>query len=299
MLINVLDTFSFGFGYHFLFWVHFSMKIIDFHTHSVYYETMTEGYKKFLTDQGDRNLPEFIKKYKSPREFLNLLDENRVEYAVVMTELSPITTGMVGNDFVHEFCQASPRLIPFASINPYLVYNTALELERLVAEIGFKGLKLYPTHQYFYANEPLIYPIYSKAQELKIPVMLHTGSSVFPGTRLKYGDPLYLDDVAVDFPELTIIMSHCGRPFWYDRASFLARLHKNIFLDISGLPPQKLLTYIPEIERLSDKIVFGSDWPAIENIEKNIKIIEELSLSKKIIEKILGGNAARILGLKL
>jgi predicted TIM-barrel fold metal-dependent hydrolase len=198
---------------------------------------------------------------------------------------------------VARLCQGSPRLIPFASVNPYLTANPARELERLVAEHGFRGLKLYPTYQYFYPNDPLLYPLYAKAQELHIPIMWHTGSSVFPASRLKYGDPLFLDDVAVDFPELTAIITHSGRPFWYDRAYALARFHEHVYMEVAGLPPHRLLTYFPELERVADKVLFGSDWPSVPTIKKNIDVLRALPLPDKTKAQILGDNAARLLKL--
>jgi predicted TIM-barrel fold metal-dependent hydrolase len=170
-------------------------------------------------------------------------------------------------------------------------------LDTAVRQNGFRGLKLYPTYEYFYPNQPLLYPLYAKAQELGIPVMAHTGSSVFAGSRLKYGDPLFWDDVAVDFPELTIIMCHGGRMLWYDRAASLVRLHKNVYFDVSGLPPKRLLDYWPDLERLADKVLFGTDWPGA-NIGANLEAFRNLALSEEAKQKILWANGSRILGIE-
>ena len=175
--------------------------------------------------------------------------------------------------------------------------NPVSELQRCVSDLGCRGLKLYPTYQHFYVNDPLLYPLYAEAQRLGTPIMVHTGSSVFRGARLKYGDPLYLDDVVVDFPELTVIMAHSGRGFWYDAAFFLAQLHANLYMEISGLPPRKLPTYFPNLERNADKIIFGSDWPALTDIKGNISAVRRLPLREDTKAKILGGTAARVLGL--
>ena len=183
------------------------------------------------------------------------------------------------------------------SVNPMTMTRPAERLEDLVKNHGFKGLKLYPTYQQYYPNDPIVYPIYAKAQELGIPVSLHTGSSVLTGSRLKYGDPILLDDVAVDFPELTLLMCHCGRPFWYGQAFGLARFHPHLFLEVSGLPPHKLLTFFPELERLADQVVYGSDWPTVATIKENVQAIKSLSISEESKKKILGENAALILGL--
>ena len=170
------------------------------------------------------------------------------------------------------------------------------EIRRL-AGLGFRGVKLYPTYQHFYANEARLYPLYAACQELGLPVMVHTGSSIFPGARIKFGDPVHLDDVAVDFPELNLLLVHGGRGFWYDRAEFLAQLHPNVYLEVSGLPPKNLASYFPNLERIHRKVVFGSDWPGNPGIRRNVEAVRALPLSAEAREAIVGGNAARILGL--
>ncbi len=273
--------------------------VIDFHFHIGRYHEYQPWVIEWVKSQGKdiQDLEAFLDGTLTPEGIVDYLRANGVDYAVALAELSPITTGMLGNEAVAEICQEVDCLIPFCSINPFLVADLAGELERHVTEMGFRGLKLYPTYQHFYPNANRLYPLYAKAEELGIPVMFHTGSSVFRGSRLKYGDPLYLDDVAVDFPDLTLLMAHSGRGFWYDRAYFLTRLHANINMEISGLPPQKLLSYFPELERVADKVIFGSDWPGMPYIKRNIELIRGLPLKEETKEKILGGNAARILGI--
>jgi predicted TIM-barrel fold metal-dependent hydrolase len=270
--------------------------VIDFHMHvglcHEYHPWVLEWIKTQIKD------PEtFVNEIMTPDGIVRYLHENGVDYAVALAELSPITTGMLGNETVMRLSREVDCLIPFCSINPFLVADLADELERHVTEMGFRGLKLYPTYQHFYPNANRLYPLYAKAEELRIPVMFHTGSSIFRGARIKYGDPLYLDDLAVDFPDLTLLMAHSGRGFWYERAYFLAKLHANVYMEISGLPPQKLLDYFPELERAADKVVFGSDWPGMPHIKRNVELIRGLPLQEETKEKILGGNAARILGL--
>jgi predicted TIM-barrel fold metal-dependent hydrolase len=271
--------------------------VIDFHFHAGLYHGLHSWVIEWMKTEIED--PEgFVDSVLTPEGIIRYLRENGVDYAVALAELSPITTGVLSNEEVAEFCQGIECLIPFCSVNPFLVADLAGELARYVTDMGFRGVKLYPTYQHFYANESRLYPLYAKAQELGIPVMIHTGSSIFRGARLKYGDPLHMDDVAVDFPELTLLMVHGGRGFWYDRAYFLAKLHANLYLEISGLPPQKLLDYFPELERVADKVIFGSDWPGMPHIKRNIELIRALPLKEETKEKILGGNAARILGIE-
>ncbi len=270
--------------------------VIDFHFHAGLYHDYHPWVIDWIKTQME-NAEEFIQEVLTPEGLIRYLDDSGVDYAVALAELSPITTGVLSNEEVAEVCQGNDRMIPFCSINPFLVADLAAELERYVAEMGFRGLKLYPTYHHYYANSNRIYPLYAKAEELGIPVMIHTGSSIFKGARLKYGDPLYMDDVAVDFPGLTLLMVHSGRGFWYDRAYFLAKLHANLYMEIAGLPPQRLLEYFPELDRVADKVIFGSDWPGMPYIKRNIEIIRGLPLKDETKDKILGGNAARILGI--
>lgn len=273
--------------------------VVDFHVHPAHYETYHSSMLEWVSQvYGSADiLGSLAEKCSDPGVFLELLDEAGVDFAVILAELSPTTTGIASNELVRDFCQGQERLIPFACINPYLTSDPARELCRLVEREGFRGLKLYPAYNYFYPNDRELYPVYAAAQDLGIPVMVHTGSSVFRGARLKYADPLFLDDVAVDFPELNLLAVHSGRGFWYDRAFFLARLHPNLYMEISGLPPQRLLSYFPEFERNADKIIYGSDWPGVPHLVGNVRRIKELPISQEVKDKILGLNAARLLGI--
>ncbi len=270
--------------------------VIDFHVHVGEYQGLRPWVMEWMKSQVP-DAESLAQEMLTPHGLVRYLRENGVDFAVALAESSPITTGVVTNEAVAEFCRGMDCLIPFCNINPFLVGDLAGELEHCVTAMGFRGLKLYPTYHHFYANSSRLYPLYAKAQELRIPVMIHTGSSVFRGARLKYGDPLHLDDVAVDFPDLTLLMVHSGRGFWYDRAFTLAKLHPNLYLEIAGLPPHKLLDYFPELERLADKVVFGSDFPGMPLIGRNIEAIRGLPLRTETKERILGGNAARILGI--
>lgn len=271
--------------------------VIDFHIHAVHYEHYNESALVYMQNiQAGEDWQEFYQRYRHPEQFVGYLQTCGVDYGVVLAELCPAATGTCTNEYILQFCAEQEKLIPFASVNPYMTPNAAKELKRLFSN-GFRGIKLYPTYQLFYPNESLLYPLYAQAEALRIPVMFHTGSSVFKGSRLKYGNPLYLDDVAVDFPDLPIVIVHSGRGFWYQQAFFLARLHENVYMEVAGLPPQKLLDYFPELDRIADKVLFGSDWPSIKDIGQNIDTIRSLPLPEAAKENILGKNAAKLLNL--
>ncbi len=276
-----------------------TIEIVDFHVHALSSE---EDWHPWVIKYGLDTNPDLhrnLKEVTTPEGLWAYLRKNGIDLAVILAEDSPVTTttkrGTEINKFIAKFCENNPNMIPFCSVNPKTVARPAKELQRLVEDLGFKGLKLYPPYQLYYPNDQEVYSLYSKAEELKIPVMVHTGSSIFRGARLKYADPIYLDDVAVDFPDLKLLLVHAGRGIWYDSAFLLAKLHKNVYLEIAGLPPQNLLKYFPNLEKLADKIVFGSDWPGVPSIKKNIEYIRELSLKTETKQKILGKNALQIL----
>jgi predicted TIM-barrel fold metal-dependent hydrolase len=273
--------------------------IVDFHFHATAPDEYTDWFYDWLREHGgEETIVHLRRVLSSPEAMLDYLDEQGIDYAVALAETNPLISGTSPNERVAEFCRASDRLIPFANINPYITADLASELRHCVNDLGCRGLKLYPTYQHFYVNDSRLYPMYAEAQRLGVPILVHTGSSVFRGARLKYGDPLYVDDVVVDFPELVIVMAHSGRGFWYEAAFFLAQLHQNVYMEITGLPPLKLPTYFPNLEKNADKIIFGSDWPAIIDIKGNIAAIRSLPLSEESKAKILGENAARLLGLR-
>jgi predicted TIM-barrel fold metal-dependent hydrolase len=270
-------------------------KVIDFHIHiglKEHWHEEIHSYQKAAQSEYYERYEEMI----DPEKFATYLKSHQIERAVILSEISPLVTGVVSNEYVFDFCQGQDIFIPFCTINPTLVSNVGKELKKHIKH-GAKGIKLYPSYNHFYPNESKIYPVYSLAEEHGLPVLVHTGSSVFKGSKIKYANPVHLDDVAADFPELTILMAHSGRGLWYEKAFFLSRLHQNLYLEISGLPPKNLLHYFPDLEKNIDKCVYGSDWPGIKTIDSNIQAIKELPLAENSVKKILYDNAARILGI--
>jgi predicted TIM-barrel fold metal-dependent hydrolase len=210
------------------------------------------------------------------------------------------------NEEVGELAAEHPdTVIPFASVDPGRGKAGVKMLRRLVAEYGMRGLKLHPSAQEFFPNERRVYPLYETAQELGIPVLIHTGHTGVGagepgggGIRLKFSNPMLIDDVAVDFPDLTIIMAHPAFP-WQDEALSVARHKPKVYIDLSGWSPK----YFPESlvqhanSVLQDKILFGSDYPLI-TPDRWLADFEKLAMKPSVIPKILKDNAAQLLGLE-
>lgn len=275
------------------------MAVIDFHTHpfrprDLAPETVTfiRRISPAVREHGDR--------LADPLYAAERLAEQGVERAVLLAEHCPRTSGNVRTETVIELSRRSEDFfLPFASIDP-LTDDDPANLLRHYLDLGpIRGLKLYPSYQFFYPNESVAYPLYEVCQEHGLPVLFHIGSSVIPGTRMKYCDPIHLDDLAVDFPELVVAMAHGGRGYWYDACAFLAAHHRNFYIDVTGLVPNRLLDHFPTLERIANKVVFGSDWPAMpRSVAANVEVIRGLGLSASALDDILYRNAARLLGLE-
>lgn len=276
---------------------HAAERIIDFHTHvippSAYLAEVVELVRRLNPGYTDR----FAEGYPTPAEFVADLQAQGVARAVVLAEHARAASGHLSSEWVHEYCQDFPQLVPACSINPNTDPDARALFQHYVRDLGFRLCKLLPSYQFIYPNEPRMYRIYEIAEAAGVVMMIHVGSSVFRGTRARYCDPTHIEEVARDFPGLRLVLCHAGRGYWYDQCAFMAAHHPNIHLDITGLPPQKLLTYFPDLERIAGKVVFGSDWPAMPtSISANAAQIAALPLRRDAVEAILHGNAERLLG---
>lgn len=243
---------------------------------------------------------------EDPRKLLLAMDRWGIDRAGVVNYVSPDVMGYPAeiNDWCARYCAAAPdRLIPFGSVHPRFAKDCAGETER-VLDLGIRVLKVHPPHQGFRPNAYRdgsegagIGEVYRIAEARGIPVMVHTGTSVFPGARNVYADPMPCDDVAVDFPRLELILAHAGRPLHVETAVFLARRHAKVWLDLSGIPPAKLLETIPRLPALAPKCLWGTDWPGpgVKDPRANLDAFRSLPLEEEARRAILDGNARRLL----
>jgi predicted TIM-barrel fold metal-dependent hydrolase len=238
-----------------------------------------------------------------PRRLLARMDADGVARVGLINYVSPDLMGFTdeANPWMIRYASADPaRLIAFGSVNPRFTRDAAGDTSRVI-DAGARALKIHPPHQLFRANAyqdalPGLADVYRVAEQAGVPVTIHTGTSVFPGARSRFGDPMDVDDVAIDFPKLTILLAHGGRPLWMDAAFFLVRRHRHVHLELSGIPPAKLLEYFPRLEEVADKTIWGTDWPSpgIKSMRANVEAFAALPLSDDTKRRILGDNAARI-----
>jgi uncharacterized protein len=224
---------------------------------------------------------------------------------VVFTVDSPREPRKISNEEVAELAHKNGDVaIPFASINPHRGAEGVAAAKRLIADYKVKGFKFHPTVQEFFPNDRLAYPLYEALAEAKLPALFHTGQTgVGAGTRgggglrLKYSNPLLLDDVAADFPDMPIVLAHPSFP-WQEEALSVATHKPQVYIDLSGWSPK----YFPPIlvqyanTLLKDKILFGSDYPVI-HPEKWVEEFDKLPIKPEVKPKIMKENAVRLLQL--
>jgi len=279
--------------------------VIDAHIHVQPWRQLRPGALDRLSS-GRRDLDLIRSLFDDPAAFLRFLDDQGIDRAVLVNYVSPDVIGFTDdvNAWIGAYCRGhADRLVAVGGVHPRQTPDPAGALQRIVETHGIRALKLHPPHQHFLPNDyrdggrlPGLAAVYERAQTLRIPVIVHTGTSIFPDARNRYGDPMALDDVAVDFPDLTIVLAHGGRPLWMETSFFLLRRHANVCMDISGIPPRALLRYFPRIEEVAHKTMFGTDWPSpgVESPAGNLEAIRALGLPPEALRAILGGTAERI-----
>ncbi len=200
--------------------------------------------------------------------------------------------------------QHADVVIPFASVDPHAGKAAVNAVRRLVTEHGVRGFKFHPGSQAFYPNDPAFYPLYAAIEELRVPALFHSGHTGVGagvrgggGIRLKYANPMFLDDVAVDFPDLPIVIAHPSFP-WQDEALSVC-LHKpTVYIDLSGWSPKyfppNLIQYANTL--LRHKMLFGSDYPVL-TPDRWLADFEKTAIRDEVRPLILKENAVALLGL--
>jgi uncharacterized protein len=230
-------------------------------------------------------------------------------FAVIFGVDAETTSGsrFIGNEYTADIVKRYPdRFMGFASVDPHKGKAAVLEMERSVKELGLRGLKLHPISQAFFPNDIRFYPLWEKCAELGVPVLFHSGQTAVGaglpgggGLKLKYAQPIYMDDIAADFPSLNIIMAHPGVP-WQEEQLSIA-LHKpNVYIDLSGWSPKYFRPILVQYANslLQNKVLFGSDFPAL-TPERWMRDFEGLDLKPEVRQKILLDNAAKLLNIDI
>lgn len=282
------------------------MKALDIHCHM-----STEPFNAAL-----RTFNQAIEKYYRVKTKILTEDEMAEELrevdvkALIIAWDAETSTGLprISHEYVAGLISRYPDVMigGWACVDPWKGEWAINEAERAVKEFGMIGLKFQGVAQAFFPNDTRFYPLYEKAVELKVPIQFHTGTTGLGagmpggmGRKLKYTQPIHLDDVAADFPELTIIACHPSWPWQSEMIAIL--LHKaNVYMETSGWSPKY---FTPELKkeingRLQDKVMFGSDYPVLP-FKRLFDDWETEGYKADVLEKIFYKNAQRILNIKI
>ena len=275
-----------------------ALSAIDVHVHLEAEETSDTdaAARDYFGDSGAPRDPDGLAEYYRSR---------RMAFVVFTVDERLSGRRHVSNDDVLGFAATHADVaMPFISVDPTRGPEAIREAKRLLATGLVRGLKLHPPLQQFFANDRAAYPLYELFAEARLPVLFHTGHSGIGtgvpgggGIRLKYGHPMHIDDVAVDFPELPIVMAHPSFP-WQDEAISIC-LHKpTVYIDLSGWSPKyfapTLVQYANSL--LKRKVLFGSDYPWI-TPDRWLADFEKIGIKDEVRPLILKENAARLFGL--
>jgi predicted TIM-barrel fold metal-dependent hydrolase len=277
---------------------------IDIHTHA-WKSALRVDEAPSETQEAMGRYFRYQPQHQTVPEMAELYRKLKMAFVVFTVDGEKSASRQVSNEEIAELAhQNADVAIPFASINPHRGAGGVREAKRLIKDYGVRGFKFHPSVQDFYPNDPMAYPLYEAIAEAQLPALFHTGQTgVGAGTRggggirLKYANPMLLDDVAADFPDMPIILAHPSFP-WQEEALSVATHKPQVYIDLSGWSPK----YFPPIlvqyanTLLKDKMLFGSDYPVI-TPERWLADFEQLNVKPEVRPLILKQNAARLLKL--
>jgi uncharacterized protein len=282
-----------------------ALKAIDIHTHA---EVSCWNPFDAYGEEYDRAADKYFRNSKRPTiaESVAYYREKNIGF-VMFTVDSEANLGRrrIPNEEIAEAAlKNSDIMIAFGSVDPHKGKMGAREVERLITDYGVKGFKFHPTVQGYHPHDRMAWPLYEVINQYKLPAIFHTGHSGIGsgmrcggGLRLEYSNPIHLDDVAISFPDMQIVMAHPSWP-WQDEALSVAMHKPNVWIDLSGWSPkyfpQQLIQYSNTL--LKDRVLFGSDFPLIQP-DRWIKDAAEAGFKPEVMPGILKGNAARLLKL--
>jgi uncharacterized protein len=273
--------------------------LVDAHVHVPVLPSLAPAWVEWARDFGPEGLLERVwdaDGRPDPAALDELFAAEGVDVALLFCEYSPKATGYQHFDDLLPMVERNPRRFrPVANVNPHLHFPITRELNRQL-DLGAAALKLHPVHGGFRIDDPALFPAYSVLVERGVPLVVHCGTSSFPGSTNEYADPTLLYPVLRQFPDLDVVLAHGGRGWWYDAAAFLALSNEHVWIELSGLPPKRLPTYYArhDLTRLARKWIFGTDWPGVPGTAINARAVVGIGLPEDVVPLVLGRNAMRV-----
>jgi len=279
--------------------------IVDMHVHPIFQETPQTPETIQMIQSLELTSKNYFRRSQrilSLGDFQKEMKETSIDKVVLQIATSKGSPARPVNEYASMLLRMFPdKFIGFAGFDPNRGEEAVTDIEHAIKDLGYKGLKTVSPLLELDINDKAFYPCYAKAQELGVPITIHTGaSSLVMGSRVKYAQPAMVDDVAFDFPDLKIICAHMGAHQYMDAYNMLVR-HRNVYADLSFWPlnplykdmiPWRLLE-----DTVPDKILLGSDYPCGQTPKEAVQTVQKLPISEEFKQKILGGNAAHLLNL--
>ncbi len=275
------------------------LAVVDAHMHVPRLSTVSPAWLQWAADYGkDSGWRDVFGPDGDPvpARLDALLDQEGVDAALLFAEYSPQATGIQpAEDLLPIIAYHPARFRLVANVNPHLHQPPAAEAARQL-DLGAVAVKVHPVHGGFRTDTPDMYQVYELCAERQVPVIVHTGPSIFPGSQLEAGDPALLDPIVADFPTVDFVLAHGGRGGTYAQAARMALARDNVWLDLAGLPPKRLPDYYAgfDLARLAAKWIFGTDWPGVPGVASNARAVAALGLPDETLAGVLAGHAKRV-----
>jgi uncharacterized protein len=273
--------------------------VVDAHMHVPRLSTVTPAWLQWAADYG-RDSP-----WRSvfgpdgdpvPARLDALLEAEGVDVALLFAEYSPRATGIQPvEDLLPIIAHDPARYRLVANVNPELHRSPVTEAVRQL-DLGAVAMKVHPVHGGFRPDSPEMYEVYDLCAERGVPVIVHTGGSIFSGSEPGAGDPKLMSQAIADFPGVQFVLAHGGRGQWYADAARMALDRGNVWFDLAGLPPKRLPDYYAgfDLAQLARKWIFGTDWPGVPGAARNARAVAALGLPGDVLDDVLSGNAFRV-----
>jgi uncharacterized protein len=275
---------------------HQGIPVVDGHVHVNRFDRMRPQVR--ATIESNPTFPQMERFVADPEAFLAHLDGEGVRQAWLINYCAETVMGYGDevNPWIADYVQADPeRLVAVGGYEPH--HGDGVAAAGRLHGLGIRAVKVHAVHQHLSPDDERLRPLLGRMQELRMPLIVHTGTSRFPGADNRFGDPTPLGAVCARFPELEVIIAHGGRPHQTGEAVALVEEFDHAWLDLSSCPPQRLGDYFGDLEALADRTLWGSDWPGpgVPGMAANVESFLRLGLSRQAQEAILHRNAERLL----
>ena len=277
-------------------WRHSGIPVVDGHVHVNRFDRMRPEVRK--TIESNPTFPLMERFVADPDAFLAHLDAEGIQQAWLINYCAEAVMGYGDevNPWVAEYVQADPeRLVAVGGWEPR--HGDGAKAADRLRDLGIKAVKVHTVHQHLRPDDVRLRPLFARLEELRMPVVFHTGTSRFPGADNSYADPSPAGAVCAAFPDLPVILAHGGRPDQTNEALTLVDRFDNAWLDLSSCPPGRLRHYFGDLESRAQRTLWGSDWPGpgVPGMGANVEAFLALGLSPAANHAILADNAKRLL----